>query len=615
MTRTRFARTLATVMLAAVVLALSIAAPASAADKSYTMPAVNINATVDEAGTLHVNEERHFDFSGSFSFVYWELDKSPDNAPYTYGEIQVLSMSGPGGEYTLTSPGDKTPGRYTVIDQGDTIRIDAFHSTSDAQATFVLDYEVKGAAKAWDDTGEFYWKFIGDRWDHSVGNVHIGVEFPGSINESDLKVWAHGPLTGVVSKSGSRMNLDVADLPAYTFVEARALFPREALSHATPTPGARLESALAEEADLANTANATRRAAKTQLLLSGIAGAVVPLLALLGAFLLWWKHGRERTSDYPGGYFRELPSDLPPAIVGALWRWGTIGDPETVATLMDLANRSVISVQPTTETKARLFGTKSESTYELTLDSSKWATLEPFEQELLSFLFTTIAHDTTLTISELKAAAKARPETFAKGMTKWKNAVQEDAARRGFFEKTGGTLKYVLIAGAVLLAFFSLVIMGLAEQIWPLPLGLACAGGVAVLGFQMPRRAEAANNLYAKYRGLRDYLRDFSRLDEAPPTHIILWEHFLVMAVVFGIAEKVIEAMRVKVPQVLADPALAHTVWWMSSGPGYVSPASAIAGGFASAASIASSQMSSSSGGGGGFSGGGGGGGGGGGAG
>ncbi|MGB4593337.1 MAG: DUF2207 domain-containing protein, partial [Coriobacteriia bacterium] len=112
-------------------------------------------------------------------------------------------------------------------------------------------------------------------------------------------------------------------------------------------------------------------------------------------------------------------------------------------------------------------------------------------------------------------------------------------------------------------------------------------------------------------RGLRDYLRDFGRLEDAPPTHVVLWEHFLVMAVVFGIAEQVIEAMRVKVPQVLSDPGLARTTWWVTPAQGYVSPMAAFSSGFASAARVASSQMSSSSGGGGGFSGGGGGGGGG----
>ena len=35
------------------------------------------------------------------------------------------------------------------------------------------------------------------------------------------------------------------------------------------------------------------------------------------------------------------------------------------------------------------------------------------------------------------------------------------------------------------------------------------------------------------------YLKDFGRLDEKPPDAVVLWEQFLIFAVVFGIADKV----------------------------------------------------------------------------
>ncbi|KAF0208404.1 MAG: hypothetical protein FD171_887 [Actinobacteria bacterium] len=589
---------LALVLPCALALAL-VASPALAADQSYTIPSVKITAEVRPNGDLAVREERTFDFSGSFTFVYWELDKAPTNPAYAFGPIEITGMSDPGGAYTQQDSEDRIPGRYRVVDQGDTIRIDAYHDSTDVERTFILEYTVRGAAKAWDDTGELYWKFIGDRWDHGVGDVQIDVTFPGSVPEDFLQVWAHGPLTGLVEKSSNHMLLSVSDLPAATFVETRALFPREALPDAVPTPGARRQSVLDQEAQLADAANSERRSARAKVWGALVVGILGPILALGLAIVLFLRYGKERDSSYPGGYFRELPSDLPPAVVGALWRFGTIGDPETVATLMDLANRSVITVKPTTVSTPGLFGTKDEPTYELTLDTSKWDSLHAIEQELLSFLFTTIAGGTTLTLVGLKAAAKLRPQEFSSGMTDWKNAVSAEADKRGFFETTGGSLKWFFIVGAMGIAFLGIMASSFAESGWPLLSAFPCAIAIGVIAFQMPRRTAEANELYAKYRGLRDYLRDFSRLDEAPPTHIVLWEHFLVMAVVFGIAEKVIEAMRVKIPQVMNDPGLAHTVWWVSGGAGYISPASAISGGFASAASVASSAMSSSSGGGG----------------
>ncbi len=100
---------------------------------------------------------------------------------------------------------------------------------------------------------------------------------------------------------------------------------------------------------------------------------------------------------------------------------------------------------------------------------------------------------------------------------------------------------------------------------------------MGVTAYYMSRRSREANELFAKYSGLKNYLEDFSRLEEAPPMHVKLWEHFLVLAVVFGVAEQVIEAMRVRIPDVVEDPGFASSYWWVYSGSGYGdSPISAV---------------------------------------
>ena len=74
----------------------------------------------------------------------------------------------------------------------------------------------------------------------------------------------------------------------------------------------------------------------------------------------------------------------------------------------------------------------------------------------------------------------------------------------------------------------------------------------------MRRRTPQAAELHAKYKALKNYLEDFGRLDEKPPDAVVLWEHFLVLAVVFGIADKVMENMKVKIPEVMQDPGFTH---------------------------------------------------------
>ena len=61
--------------------------------------------------------------------------------------------------------------------------------------------------------------------------------------------------------------------------------------------------------------------------------------------------------------------------------------------------------------------------------------------------------------------------------------------------------------------------------------------------------------MHAQYQALRRYMKDFGRMDEKPPDSIVLWQQFLVYAVVFDMADQVIKAMQVKVPEVMQDPA------------------------------------------------------------
>ena len=56
---------------------LSLVTPAHADDRSYSIDSVQIDATVDEDGTLHVSEKRTYDFDGQFNGVYQRLASLP----------------------------------------------------------------------------------------------------------------------------------------------------------------------------------------------------------------------------------------------------------------------------------------------------------------------------------------------------------------------------------------------------------------------------------------------------------------------------------------------------------------------------------------------------------
>ncbi len=85
---------------------------------------------------------------------------------------------------------------------------------------------------------------------------------------------------------------------------------------------------------------------------------------------------------------------------------------------------------------------------------------------------------------------------------------------------------------------------------------MICGAVIAVLAMFMSHRTREGAELQAQYVALRNFLKDFSRLNEAPPASVVLWNRFLVLAVVFGIAEEVIAQLKVAVPAGRAGPGL-----------------------------------------------------------
>jgi Predicted membrane protein len=234
-----------------------IAVPGVALAKSYSVTAVDIEAEVQPDGTLVVTERRTFDFDGDYTFAFWELDVADSQG------IEVLGMSGPDGPHTFTDDAaawdTRPPGTYQVTDFGTYLDARVFFREADTEATFTLEYRVFGAAKRWQDTGELYWKFIGDRWEIPAENVRIHITVPGATAQ-DVRAWAHGPLTGLVTiNDDGTVTLTLDRLPSYTFVEARLLFPATLLPQAPTIPQERVQVVLDEEAEWAEEANASAR--------------------------------------------------------------------------------------------------------------------------------------------------------------------------------------------------------------------------------------------------------------------------------------------------------------------------------------------------------------------
>lgn len=600
--------------------AVLMGGPAAAYAKSYEMGPVDIDAVVNVDGTLDVTERRTFTFDGDFSSVFWRLDTSGIRIDdVSLGEVLSDGTLRPYG-YTddILEIEGRVPGQFSVTDQGSQLEVAAYFRKDSEDLVVQLGYTVHGGVKRYEDVAELYWQAIGSEWDVATSDVTVRIGLPvpegAPVDPGDnVRIWAHGPLTGEISMEDSSTVL--ATVPTVypgEFVEPRVIFPEEWLSEADVTPGVVLPGILEEEQRDADAANRAREESRR---LVGAANWGTPAVGagLLGAmFLAWSRWGKEHKPSFDQPYWREVPDDLPAGSVGSLMNWGMVSNNDFTATLMDLSTRGVVKLERVQTMRDTLFGARAEEDYQIRLDRARAAQLtDPIDREAIDLLFQTVGRGAdTVMFKDIEAFGKRSPERFSSAMDSWKSVAGAPVRTRGYIENKGLFVGVPLLIGAVMLGIGAFM-AGATLGTWIPAVVAAVVFAVAiVLAVNMRRRSVEGAELHAKYGALKSYLQDFSRLDEAIPQQVVLWERFLVMAVVFGIADQVIRQMKVVVPQVLQDPAFVPTYIWMNPVGGMSSPMNAIGNSIqtASQAAVASSTMSSGGGFGGGFSGGGGGG-------
>jgi uncharacterized membrane protein len=113
-------------------------------------------------------------------------------------------------------------------------------------------------------------------------------------------------------------------------------------------------------------------------------------------------------------------------------------------------------------------------------------------------------------------------------------------------------------------------------------------------------------NYEAEWKGLENYMKNFSMLDEREVPELVLWEKYMVYATAFGIADKVIKQLKVKFPELQDEEYMRTHFTYMNIVCDSSTSSNFIDGLNSSIGSV--TNYSSGSGSGGGFSGGGGGG-------
>lgn len=489
---------------------------------------------------------------------------------------------------------------------------------SSATRTYEISYTVKDAIGKYSDMAELYWQFVGEDFEVDANKITGTITLPESVeNEEDIKVWGHTEdLNGeiyVTDKNEVKFQLE--DFDAGKYVEVRVLFPTDMISSSGRTYDEdRYDTVLQEERKWANQANLRRKVLEMQDEI--VATFVIFLIIALCIIFIEKaaKYGKKLseltkfTPEQELDYFRELPEKdaTPGEVVYILHEpynnfsryFGKIFS----ATLLDLKLKGYIDlrVEKTDKKKDKIYIRKVKL-QDFSKNKDAENQLKPDEKRILEYIYKVKSKETEIEIKELEEYIKKHPagvDVLIRGCEK---DIERQLSKSKMLDKKQKEelLNYSGIAGV----YYVFAIMTL---FWAIPLSIV----LLVNGLICSSIKKKANvltqkgvNSKEKWKGLKKYMEDFSLLNEKEVPAIEVWEHYLVYATAFGIADKVLKQLKTIYPNIDELDAINTStyMYFMYHSDFQTSFSNSIS-------SSISSSYTSASGGGGGFSGGGGGG-------
>ena len=570
--------------LLAVILAAAIAAiPGTAQAKSYTMPEVDIQATLDDQGALDVVERRTFDFKGDFTCVWWEFDSFGYDSEMTVESVTLEQ----GGQEVALDPvefrsswrNEGGPGTtsYSVDETYDGVYV--FFDVHSERIAVTLHYRVEPMATRYEDVVELYWQFVGPEWENASRGVHLELQLPAagaSVAAGDnVRAWAHGPLDGTVEIGDDGVvTVDFPRIEPGSFGEVRATFPVEWIAADAPVESwsyERLPYILDEEESWAADANQSRFLAR---MVYGAFFAACALFVVISA-VLFLRFGREYRPKFRDEYWRDAPDpSLHPLLAKYNESWGEVSTSDFSAELMHLTEIGAIYLgrgsfaKPAMELPgafrsiaATLFGQQEVDAriaqggyvnvqdYYLAKLPLADTLRDPIDMAALDLLFGRVGGGAdSIWLESVKLFGKRDPEYARACFDGWKRTVKLQGDMAQLIEKPGKTLKGGLMVFAWLIGLAGLVLSQL-DPIFYVGFALALIATFTVLRF-MPRRSHRGAELHAKSKALKKWLEDFTLLEERLPEDVKTWGMFMVYATLFGISDKVVESLRIRLPEV-----------------------------------------------------------------
>lgn len=622
-----------TVFIFAIFLLLNTVCAAS----DFTMQNLNFNAVLNNDGSMHVTEFWDININGETNTLFKEYDLKNGQYDITNIKVKDLTSSKDFSRINSLMYHVTTDSYYAMENEDGLFEIAWGVNKDNGERKYAISYTVENAITVYNDCAELYWQFLGKSFDASIDSVNGTLTLPANVSNIDnLRVWAHGALNGEITRTNEKtINFNVTPYFKGYGVEVRTaiLEPNMFLLSNNREYKDQLSNILSEEQEWANVANKQRENEKAKQ--NAIKWAIIIASMIISALYIYrgiknikqLKETKKIGASIKLDYYRDIPNEKEsnPTEAAFLYYYDKTKMrahvPKIISSIMlDLSLKKFLQFEIKMNEKNK------EEIHIKVLEEKDGTELKESEK-ILYQIFQTIAQKETksFTMKDFEKYAKEHSTKLLSSIDRMSTVTEKEQEENGNFDKAKEKVKNSWLGKGIFAIIFAIIcgimIAAISEEfylkgtLWTAIVVLASSLFYMIISVKLAGKFSGLtqNGIDEKeqWQGLKKYMEDFSLLNEREVPELMLWEKYLVYATTFGIADKVLQQLKVKYPEFSNDEYMRNTTYL------YLMTNSSLNTTFiqsmntsvsrAYQASVAASSSSSGGGYGGGFSGGGGG--------
>ena len=407
-----------------------------------------------ENGDLQVSEDITFNFNDGFNGVYRDivLEGTDGISNLVLSEM----INGVEVPYVFDKAANKGDSNVYSYEQDiNKMNLMIFSPADNEKKTFRIKYNLLNVAIMHSDTGEFYYKYLGDENETPIDYFSATLLLP-RLDPGNVKIFAHGPLNGNINFiDNDLIKLDVSDVPTRTFVEARVLFPNSYTPLSTNTGNKNLSSILEEETSFIRELEEKAKAREaTKGILNNISIGLLALGTIITGYIFKFTKRDPNIYENMNSLY---PKDISPAELN-LFMNQTINSRGLMASIFDLGRREYLTIDSLNNDES-IINKKNLKKQDFIFERSNKADADLIEHEryLLDWLFNDIGDGHRVTTLEIDTSRSKKMMGFNKSNSAWYKLVNEQLKTRGYTDTKSKKLGIIVFLISMLISTLGLI--------------------------------------------------------------------------------------------------------------------------------------------------------------